>query len=72
MKMTKQTSTQHTSSKRKREHEELLERAFARPGVREAMNVYDNWRERNRAMDDYREAFEKYQQITTTNSSNVQ
>ena len=68
--MNKQTSKRRSSSRREREHSELLERALARPGVREVMNVYDNWREKDRGLDSYRAATKISERITTTNSSN--
>ena len=68
--MNKQTSKRCSPSRREREHMELLERAFARPGVREVMNVYDNWREKDRGLNSYRAATKNPGRITTTNSSN--
>ncbi len=67
--MNKQTSTIHSPSKREREHTDLLERALARPGVREVMNVHDNWREKDRGLNSYRAATKNPERITTTNSS---
>ena len=46
--MSRLKSSQRPSSQREREHAKLLERALARPGVREVMDVYDNWREKDR------------------------
>ena len=37
--MNRQKSTQRLSSRRQREHEELLERALARPGIRDVVRV---------------------------------
>ena len=68
--MNKRTSKRRSSSRREREHTELLERALARPGVREVMNVYDNWREKDRGLNSYRAATKNPERITTTNSSN--
>ena len=68
--MNEQTSKRRSPSRRKREHMELLERAFARPGVREVMNIYDNWREKDRGLNSYRAATKNPGRITTTNSSN--
>lgn len=41
-------------SERAREHDRMLEEALARPGVREFIRVYENWRMRDRALDPYR------------------
>ena len=68
--MSTQGTTQRPPSRREREHAELLERALARPGIREVMNVYDNWRTRERGLDAYRAATKDPERITTTNSSN--
>ena len=68
--MNNQRSTQCPPSKREREHAELLERALARPGVREMMEVYGNWREKDRGLSSYRAATKKPERIDTTNSSN--
>ena len=69
--MTKQRTVGKASTKREKEHADLLEAALARPGVREVMQVYDNWREQDKALDVHRRATKRAEQITTTNSSNV-
>jgi len=68
--MNKQTSKRCSSTRREREHAELLERALARPGVREVMDVYDNWREKDQGLNNYRAATKIPGRITTTDSSN--
>ena len=68
--MNKHTSKRRSPSRREQEHMKLLERALARPGVREVINVYDNWREKDRGLNSYRAATKKPERITTTNSSN--
>ena len=67
--MTKQKSKPRLPSKREREHAELLERALARPGVREVMKVYGNWQEQDRGLDSYRAATKNSERTATTNSS---
>ena len=57
--MNKQTSKRRSSSRREREHTELLERALARPGIREVMNVYDNWQEKDRGFEQLQSSDEK-------------
>ena len=69
--MTTQRTAQRSSSRRQREHEELLERALARPGIRDVMRVYDNWREKDRGMNAYREATKQSHWIGTTDSANI-
>lgn len=69
--MNTQSKTQRSSSRREREHAELLESALARPGIRELMSVYDNWREKDRGLNSYRSATKKPERTATTNSSNA-
>ncbi len=69
--MNMRKSTRRPPSQREREHANLLERALARPGVREVMDVYDNWRERDQGLNGYRAATKTPERIITTNSSNL-
>ena len=62
---------QRPISRREQEHAKLLERALARPGIREVMNVYGNCREKEQGMNAYRAATKRSERITTTNSSNA-
>ena len=57
-------------SSRAKKHEEMVEAALARPGVREVMKVYSDWQERDQGLDTYRSATGKSNRATTTNSSN--
>lgn len=68
--MDNQISIQQSSSRREREHAELLKHALARPGVGEMMDVYDNWLENDRGLNCYRAATKKSARITNSNSSN--
>ncbi len=68
--MTKREPRKRPESRREREHAEMLEAALARPGVREAMQVYGGWREKDRGLDVYRSATKEARRTTTTNSSN--
>ena len=69
--MNTQRTTQRSSPRRQREHEELLERALARPGIRDVMRVYDNWREKDRGMNAYKEATKQFHWTGTTDSANI-
>ena len=55
------------TSKREQEHAAMLREALARPGVRGVMEVYDNWREKDRGLDAYRAATKTPASTTTTN-----
>ena len=55
--------------RREREHAEMLEAALARPGVREAMDVYRGWQEKDRGLDAYRSATKPPGHVRTTDSS---
>ena len=68
---TKQPTDEHSSSQREKDHAELLKAALARPGVREVMQVYGSWQEKDRGLDAYRSATKRGELITTTNSSNA-
>ena len=57
------------SSGREREHAEMLEAALARPGVREVIDIYRGWREKDRGLDAYRSATKAPGHVTTTDSS---
>ncbi len=67
--MTKQEVDSHSTSRREREHTEMLEAALARPGVREVMKVYGEWQDKDRGLDTYRSATKAFRMVTT-NSSN--
>lgn len=67
--MTKQETSNRSGSRRAREHAEMLEAALARPGVREVMDVYRGWQEKDRGLDAYRSATKVHGRVTTTNSS---
>ena len=58
-------------SQRAQARDELLEAALARPGVREFMEVYGDWREKDRGLDTYRTATKTSERMLTTNSSRV-
>ena len=68
--MTKKANIDDRSdSEREIAHAKLLEDALAQPGVKEAMQVYGGWRERDRVLDSYRSATKKHSRTVTTNSS---
>lgn len=62
---------QATKSKRERERAAMLEEALARPGVRQVMEVYQNWQEADRAMEPYRLAAKQHETVTTSDHANV-
>ena len=68
----KQGSTdQQSRSEREREHAEMLTAAVARPGVREAMEVFQDWQRKDQALDAYRATVDRTEKTTTTNHANV-
>lgn len=69
--MTKRKVDESQRSTRERDHDAMLKAALARPGVREAMEVYGNWQEKDREMEAYRSVTQDSEQFTTTNHSNV-
>ena len=45
--MTKRERGSHPPSSRAKKHEEMLEAALARPGVREVMKLFGSWQEKD-------------------------
>lgn len=60
-----------TKSKRERERAAMLEEALGRPGVRQVMEVYQNWQRADRAMEPYRLAAKQQETVTTSDHANV-
>lgn len=58
------------TSTREQAHAELLKEAIARPGIREVMRVYKDWRRVDRGLDSYRAATREPHRITTTDHAN--
>ena len=58
-----------SGSGREREHNAMFKAALARPGVREVMDVYRGWQEKDRGLDAYRSATKVPGRTTTSNSS---
>lgn len=61
--------TGRRSSSGRGEHTAMLEAALARPGVREVMDVYGGWQEKDRELDAYRSATKTPGRVTNSNSS---
>ena len=61
---------QGETTSREKECSKMLEAALARPGVREMMEVYNIWQEKDRGLDAYRSATAARGQVKTTDSSN--
>lgn len=53
------------------EHAAMLEAALARPGVREFMEVYGNWQERDQEHSSYRSATTNANLTVTSTSSHT-
>ena len=63
-------SSESRLSTRKQAHTALLENALERPGIREIMRVYEDWRNVDRGLDPYRAATREPHRITTTDHTN--
>ena len=59
------------ASVREEERVALLEEALGRPGIREAMKVYQDWQRADRGLDAYRAATKTPRIITTTDHVNI-
>ena len=68
--MTKTTTDSSVSELDKR-HGEMLEKALARPGIREAMDVFYGWQIRDEKLEAYRSVTSGAAQTTATNHTNV-
>ena len=64
--------TDSPPSAREQAHAELLQEALERPGIREIMRVYEDWRQVDHGLDSYRAATREPQRITTTDHANQQ
>ena len=58
------------SGTREQAHGELLQEALVRPGIREIMRVYEDWRRVDRGLDSYRAATREPHRTTTTDHAN--
>ena len=67
--MANQETEKHTGSRREREHAAMFDAALARPGIREVMDVYRGWQEKDRGLDAYRSATKAAGRVTTSSSS---
>lgn len=48
-------------------HDAILQEALSRPGVREVMKVYENWRMADEALAPYRQILNRQRQTATSN-----
>ena len=56
---------------RESERAAMLEEALRRPGIREVMEVYQDWEQADRGLDAYRAATKEPMIITTTDHANI-
>lgn len=52
-------------------HKAMLQEALSRPGVREVMEIYENWHKVDRALSTYRQATRKQGRVTTSNRTST-
>lgn len=57
-------------STRTRNHAKLLQEALDRPGIRDIMRVYEDWRRVDRGLDSHRAVNRGPQSIKTTDHAN--
>lgn len=60
------------SSNREQEHAAMLGEALARRGVREVMQVYQNYQKADKGLDPYRLATKHPEVVITTDHANTQ
>lgn len=66
------TNAHPETSAPEREREALLQKALARPGVREVMQAYKTWQELDEGLNAYRRATRRALKITVTSHANPQ
>ena len=52
-------------------HDAMLQEALSRPGVREFMKVYEDWRKVDDAFDHYRQVLKQQARMATSNHTNT-
>ncbi len=65
-------TTKPKRSDREQDHAAMLKEALARPGVREVMQVYQNYQKADRGLDTYRLATKPPGIVKTTDHANSQ
>ena len=63
-------SSNESPSKREEARAALVAEAIRRPGIREIMDVYENWRHADRGLDPYRAATRWAFELPATDHSN--
>lgn len=66
------TNAHPETSTLEQEYDAMLQKALARPGVREVMQAYKTWRELDGRLSAYRRAARKAFKITATSHANPQ
>lgn len=64
------STTEPARPTRTEERDALLEEALARPGVREAMRVYDDWQKSQQVLETYRETTRERPVVIATDHTN--
>lgn len=64
-------TTKSSITKYTEEHAAMLKEAIARPGVREVMEVYRNWRMSDASLDNYRKAGGKRPRAVVSDRANT-
>lgn len=66
-----ETTSKQVKSKRAVAQSKMLEEALARPGIREYLEVYARWQEKDRNLEPWRQATRYAAQVVTTNVSHT-
>ena len=69
--MPEHADDKNQDSQRQHELDTMLEEALARPGIKEVMEVYQNWQSLERGHDPYRRALRSPGKVTTTDHANA-
>ena len=69
--MPEHADDKNQDSQRQHELDTLLKEALARPGVKEVMEVYQNWQRSERGYDPYRRVLSPPGKVITTDHANA-
>lgn len=65
-------TTKQKQSQREDDREAMLKEALSRPGVREVMRIYQNWKQKDCGLNAYRIATKPHQRVIVTDHTNMQ
>lgn len=68
--MTNRSRNSNAKSKREQEYEKLLEEAYSQPGVRDLMQIFENWQDSEKVLGMHRAATSASGRVVNTYTTN--